>query len=92
MSGKNCAGCFQILSDETRIHILKNLQERSANVTEITREFGLTQPTISYHLRLLDEIGLLAKERRGRETYYSFNKEYPCKDCGVFSAPIKFTS
>lgn len=91
MSEKSCSGCFQILSDETRLHILKNLQDRSANVTEITRESGLTQPTISYHLRLLDEVGLISKEHRGRETYYTFNKDYPCKGCGVFSAPIKFT-
>lgn len=89
MSGKRCADCFQILSDETRLHILKNLQERSANVSEITRKIGLTQPTVSYHLRLLDDLGLIEKKRCGRETYYSFNKEYPCKGCGVFSAPIR---
>ncbi|MBI2052667.1 MAG: winged helix-turn-helix transcriptional regulator [Candidatus Ryanbacteria bacterium] len=86
---KKCVSCFQVLSDATRVRILKGLQERKANVASITEALDVTQPTVSHHLKLLDSFGFLQKERRGRETYYSFNKNFPCKGCGVFTSPIK---
>lgn len=90
--GKKCLQCFRVLSDHTRIRIVKELQERSESVSEITEHMGVTQPTISYHLKLLDGLGLIQKKRKGRETYYAFNKDYPCRGCGVFTAPIKVGS
>lgn len=89
---KGCSDCFRVLSDETRIRILKSVQSCAANVTQITTAMQVTQPTVSYHLKMLEELGLITKMRRGREIVYSFNTEYPCKGCGVFSAPIRTTS
>lgn len=86
---KQCAGCFKVLADDTRVAIVKELQGKSKNVSEITEGLGVTQPTVSYHLKMLDDIGLIVKEKRGRKSYYTFNKNYPCYGCGVFTAPIK---
>jgi ArsR family transcriptional regulator len=59
------------LSDPTRILILYALNEQSLNVTELTNELGLPQPTISRHLKVLRERGLVITERQGTViTYY----------------------
>jgi len=78
-----------MLADKTRVRILKELQAEKLNVTSITEDMGVSQPTVSHHLKILKERGFVVSERKGRETFYRFNSAYPCKGCGVFSAPIK---
>jgi ArsR family transcriptional regulator len=58
------------LSDPTRIFILYALNERSQNVTELTHELSLPQPTISRHLKVLRERGLVHTERQGTVITY----------------------
>jgi ArsR family transcriptional regulator len=58
------------LSDPTRIFILYALNERPLNVTELTNELGLPQPTISRHLKVLRERGLVFTERQGTAITY----------------------
>ena len=58
------------LSDPTRIFILYALNERALNVTELTNELGLPQPTISRHLKVLRERGLVDTERHGTVITY----------------------
>lgn len=87
---KNCAQCFKVLSDTTRLTIIKTMWNGKAyNVNEITDTVRVTQPTVSHHLQLLFKIGLLTREKRGREVQYAFNDQYPCKGCGVFSTAIR---
>ncbi|MEW6285878.1 MAG: metalloregulator ArsR/SmtB family transcription factor [Chloroflexota bacterium] len=62
--------CFA-LSDPTRILILYALSEKPMNVTELTNELGIPQPTTSRHLKVLRERGLVYTERQGTViTYY----------------------
>ena len=58
------------LSDPTRIFILYALNETPLNVTELTNELGLPQPTISRHLKVLRERGLVYTERQGTVITY----------------------
>jgi DNA-binding transcriptional ArsR family regulator len=59
------------LSDPTRIFILYALNEKPRNVTELTNELGIPQPTTSRHLKVLRERGLVYTERQGTViTYY----------------------
>lgn len=59
------------LSEPTRIFILYALNEKPLNVTEITNELGIPQPTTSRHLKVLRERGLVYTERQGTViTYY----------------------
>ena len=58
------------LSDPTRIFILYALKERSQNVTELTNELGISQPTTSRHLKVLRERGLVYTERQGTAITY----------------------
>lgn len=61
--------CFA-LSDPTRIFILYALNDRPLNVTELTTELGIPQPTTSRHLKVLRERGLVYTERQGTTITY----------------------
>ena len=64
---------LQTVADRTRLRILNILiRARGASVCvcEFVPSLGLTQPTISYHLKQLREAGLLERERRGAFSYY----------------------
>ncbi len=58
------------LSDPTRILILYSLNEKPLNVTELTGELSVTQPTISRHLKILRERGLVHTVRQGTTITY----------------------
>ncbi len=62
--------CFA-LADPTRILILYTLDEKPCNVTEITNQLAITQPTTSRHLKILRERGLVETERQGSSITYS---------------------
>ena len=61
--------CFS-LSDPTRILILYALSETPLNVTELTNELGVTQPTTSRHLKVLRDRGLVTAKRQGTTITY----------------------
>jgi ArsR family transcriptional regulator len=58
------------LSDPIRIFILYALDTGPLNVTELTRELGIPQPTTSRHLKVLRERGLVYTERQGTVITY----------------------
>ena len=63
--------CFA-LSDPTRILMLYALNESPRNVTELTNELGIPQPTASRHLKVLRERGLVRAVKQGTTvTYHS---------------------
>jgi DNA-binding transcriptional ArsR family regulator len=57
---------FAALADPTRRAILARLALGEATVGELARPFAVSLPAISKHLRVLEEAGLLARERQGR--------------------------
>ena len=61
---------FKLLSDKTRLAILQILCEQEMNVTAMCRELQLPQPTVSHHLKVLLEVGLVEREQRGSWAYY----------------------
>ena len=64
---------FKALGDPVRLRLLSMVASHAggeACVCEISPAFDLTQPTISHHLRVLREAGLLECERRGTWVYY----------------------
>ncbi|MHB0975823.1 MAG: ArsR/SmtB family transcription factor [Candidatus Aquicultorales bacterium] len=62
---------FRAISDPTRQSILLLLEEREMSVGELVAEFSLSQPTISRHLNVLKQAGLVASRRDGQQVYYS---------------------
>ena len=61
------------LSDPNRLLILYALNEKPLNVTELTNELGLSQPTMSRHLKVLRERGLVQTVRNGTVITYSLS-------------------
>ena len=71
------ARLFKALADPHRVKII-NLLATSPDpvcVCEFTGPLGLSQPTVSHHLKKLVAAGLLEREQRGTWAYYSLNRE-----------------
>ncbi len=66
---------FKALSDETRIRILKLLEKRELCVCELTEILGSAQSTVSRHLRILKDAGLVDDMRDGLWVNYRLSKE-----------------
>lgn len=67
------AGAFKALADPARLKLLSFIAaqpEGEACVCHLTGPVGLSQPTVSHHLKLLHEAGLLGREKRGAWVYY----------------------
>jgi DNA-binding transcriptional ArsR family regulator len=56
---------FQALANPTRRDILARLMAGEANVMDLAAPFNLTQPTISTHLKVLEQAGLVTRSRSG---------------------------
>ncbi|MFN2469974.1 MAG: ArsR/SmtB family transcription factor [Gaiellaceae bacterium] len=64
---------LRTIADRTRLRILNMLIRAggaSVCVCEFVPQLGLTQPTVSYHLKQLTQAGLLAREKRAAFVYY----------------------
>lgn len=67
------ARVFKALGDPVRLRLLSMIASRDGGeicVCDLTPAFDLSQPTISHHLKLLKQAGLIASERRGTWVYY----------------------
>jgi ArsR family transcriptional regulator len=71
------ARLFKALADPHRVKVI-NLLATSPDplcVCEFTGPLGLSQPTVSHHLKKLVQAGLLGREQRGTWAYYSLNRD-----------------
>jgi ArsR family transcriptional regulator len=62
---------MKALSDPNRVKIVKMLQTKSLCVCEIQAALGISQPTVSSHLKLLEEAGLVTYRKSGLWVNYS---------------------
>ena len=61
---------FKVFADSNRLRILSLLQERKMCVCELAHILGVTQPSVSRHLKQMKKAGLVAEERDGFWTNY----------------------
>ena len=64
---------FKALSDPTRREILHLLRDGAKTAGEIGSHFDMTGATVSHHLSVLREAGLISDDRRGKYIYYELN-------------------
>lgn len=64
---------FKALNDETRRRILELLKEKDLTAGEIAEEFDISKPSISHHLDVLKQAGLVTSLRSGQFIEYSLN-------------------
>ncbi|CAN2254132.1 transcriptional regulator (metals sensing ArsR-SmtB repressors family) [Bacillus vallismortis] len=70
-------GCLKILSDQTRLMMMKLFFEKEYCVCQLVDMFDMSQPAISQHLRKLKNAGFVNEDRRGQWHYYSINESCP---------------
>jgi len=72
------AAALRVVADPTRLRLL-SLIAASSNaegcVCDLTAPLGLSQPTVSHHLKVLSDAGILDRDKRGRWVYYRINPE-----------------
>jgi DNA-binding transcriptional ArsR family regulator len=85
----------RILGDETRQQIMRICCCTRLTVNEIVAQTGVSQPTVSHHLKVLRDAGLVTAQRHGKEIYYSLNQEKMADNCcrvsNVFAPRVKVT-
>ena len=71
------AALFRALGDPGRVRIVNVLATSRSPVCvcDLTEPLGLSQPTVSHHLKKLVDAGLLAREQRGKWAYFSLKRD-----------------
>lgn len=79
---------FQAIADPTRRAILILVAAQAMTAGAIASNFDSARPTVSRHLQILAECGLLKPEQSGREVYYHFNPK-KMKEVADFIEPFQ---
>jgi len=65
---------FSTLGNRTRLEILFALRQKPKNVSQLTKELGCDQTTVSHNLQRLVKCSFVYFEKKGKERYYSINE------------------
>jgi DNA-binding transcriptional ArsR family regulator len=84
---------FDVLADGTRRELLRNLRERAGEVSvgELVTELGISQPTVSKHLKVLRDHALVAVREEGQHRYYRLDAG-PLEEVAGWLAPFTAAS
>jgi len=76
---------FKALSDESRQRVLLELEEAGElRVGQLVERLGVAQPTMSHHLSVLRNAGLVNGRREGQSIYYSVNRDWLTGCCSDY--------
>ena len=81
---------FKALGDPVRLRLFSLIASHASGeacVCDLTGEFDVSQPTISHHLKVLREAGLLSSERRASWVYYRVEPKALAALAGLLAAP-----
>jgi ArsR family transcriptional regulator, arsenate/arsenite/antimonite-responsive transcriptional repressor len=83
---------FKALSDPARLRLISLVAahpDQEACVCDLTEPVGLSQPTVSHHLKLLVEAGILSREQRGKWAYYKLVPDTLNALAGLIASPSR---
>jgi ArsR family transcriptional regulator len=83
MSEKDPVLFAKAMADDTRQKIMKLVCCQRLSVNEIYKKLTVSQPTVSHHLAILREAGLVNVQEEGKQTYYQLNQERFATCCGM---------
>ena len=86
MSNVNPVEFAKAIADDTRQQIMRACCCNWASVGDLTAQIGVTQPTVSHHLAILREAGLVNVRHEGKQTFYSLNQNRVVACCGQIMA------
>ncbi len=69
------ARLFKALADENRLHILELLQSGERCACVLLENLHLSQPTLSHHMKILCDAGLVTGRKEGKWVYYTLNRK-----------------
>lgn len=75
MKNNEIAKIFKALGDERRIEILHILVHGEKCACNLLDELAITQPTLSHHMKILCEAGIVQARKEGKWTHYSVSKD-----------------
>jgi ArsR family transcriptional regulator len=77
-TAERLAGALKVVADPARLRLLSLIQAQprhEACVCHLTEPLGLSQPTVSHHLKVLLQAGLVEREQRGSWAYFRVREE-----------------
>jgi ArsR family transcriptional regulator len=86
------AGLLKVVADSTRLRLLSLIAsspDGEVCVCDLTEPLGLSQPTISHHLKVMTNAGLLEREKRGVWAYYRLTTGALTSLAKIFNAPAE---
>jgi ArsR family transcriptional regulator len=86
MSSSNPVAFAKALADVTRQRIMHECCCQWVSVGELVERVGLSQPTVSHHLAVLREAGLVYVRHEGKQSFYSLNQQHVAQCCGQLVA------
>lgn len=89
------ATVFKALGDPTRVRLLQYLAESESGTAcacHLPKALGITQPTLSFHMRKLHEAGLVERDRRGRWVHYTVQPHALDRVRGFLELPVDRSS
>ena len=75
MREKETAVVFKAFCDENRVKILQLLLDGEKCACKLLEEMNITQPTLSHHMRILIDSGIVSGRKEGKWTHYSLSDE-----------------
>lgn len=75
MNNFETARIFKAFCDERRLEIISQLQEGEKCATELIEELHIGQSTLSHHMRILCDSGVVCMRKNGKYVYYSISEE-----------------
>ena len=73
---------FKVLADENRLKIIKIIAKGEKCASQILEDLGISQPTLSHHMRILTEVGLVKSKKQATQVYYELDKDKVSCLCG----------
>src|SRR5260370_39998813 len=80
---------FRALGEPIRLRILQSLENGEMSVSALTEAVGSTQPNVSKHLRVLQEVGLIRRRQQGSTANYSISDETVFELCELVCAGVR---
>jgi len=94
-AAEQLATAFKAIADPARLRLLSFIAAQPSGescVCYLTKPLGLSQPTVSHHLKVMHDAGLLARERRGTWMYYRIVPEQLAALRDVLAGPTEVPS
>ncbi|HJU27807.1 MAG TPA: metalloregulator ArsR/SmtB family transcription factor [Candidatus Binataceae bacterium] len=80
---------FRALGEPMRLRILQALQSGECGVSALAEKIGSTQPNVSKHLKVLQDVGLVKRRQAGTTAYYSIADEMVFELCEMVCSKLR---